>query len=198
MRCLWVALVSVLAVRAVQADITVTVTLSNEGQMLAQATGISTTELASSPTLIRAEVGTVFPDPHDLTRTLHAGDNAKCPSCGDRSVAEYESATSEQINSLGFTPDQYGYFERDRGADGAAIFSAGAQDPGRGQVSPLERLAARPSPLSPARLAPAIALFKERGDVSAETWTSAAQQDHATIARATRMPSSAALTMPPA
>jgi hypothetical protein len=36
----------------------------------------------------------------------------------------------------------------DRGVDRAAIFSIGAQVPGRGQHKPLERLAARPSPLS--------------------------------------------------
>src|SRR5207247_10587588 len=59
--------------------------------------------------LICAEVGTVFPDPHDLTCTLaqSSNDEVKCPSCGSASVADYENATSDQIRALGFTPDQY-------------------------------------------------------------------------------------------
>jgi hypothetical protein len=54
-----------------------------------------------------AEVGTIFPDPRDLSRTLRPSAGAQCPSCGSASVVEFENATSEQIKALGFTPDQY-------------------------------------------------------------------------------------------
>ena len=57
-----------------------------------------------SVVLVCGEVGTVFPDPHDLTAP--SGDPGTCPSCG-RSVAEYDNATSDQLAALRFTPDQY-------------------------------------------------------------------------------------------
>jgi len=55
--------------------------------------------------LVCAEVGTVFPDPHDLTQAL--ADGARCPSCGSVPVLDSVDATSDQIKALGFTSDQY-------------------------------------------------------------------------------------------
>ena len=59
--------------------------------------------------LICAEVGTVFPDAHDLSRTLRvpAKGDVRCPSCGGTSLRDYRKATSDEIRALGFTPNQY-------------------------------------------------------------------------------------------
>jgi hypothetical protein len=57
--------------------------------------------------LVCAELETIFPDPHDLSRTLaQPYDAAQCPTCA-APVRDYEDATSDQIRALGFTPDEY-------------------------------------------------------------------------------------------
>jgi hypothetical protein len=59
--------------------------------------------------LVCAEIGTIFPDPHDLSRTLPQlrQHGVRCPSCGDTSLLDYDDATSDEIKALGFTPEQY-------------------------------------------------------------------------------------------
>jgi hypothetical protein len=59
--------------------------------------------------LICADLGTVFPDPRDLARPSPQpyGGDAACPSCGVAPLREYLSATSDQIQALGFALDEY-------------------------------------------------------------------------------------------
>jgi hypothetical protein len=58
--------------------------------------------------LICGEVGTVFPDPHDLSRRLpDAYDRAVCPSCGGASLPDHRRATSAEVQALGFTADRF-------------------------------------------------------------------------------------------
>jgi len=52
--------------------------------------------------LVCDEVGTVLPDPRDLSTRL---DEPRC--VGDATVSDFVNATSDQIQAVGFTPDQY-------------------------------------------------------------------------------------------
>src|SRR6476620_8121049 len=59
------------------------------------------------------EVGTVFPDPHDLTKPscgswlLADGSRAVCPKCGKVPLAEFEYSTGEELQSAGLSADEY-------------------------------------------------------------------------------------------
>lgn len=58
---------------------------------------------------ICGELGTIFPDPRDLSRRLddRYGDGAACPACGTGAVDEFPDSTSAEIQALGFTPDDH-------------------------------------------------------------------------------------------
>jgi hypothetical protein len=58
----------------------------------------STCLQCSRVVLVCAEVGTVFPDPHDLTTR---GDACAC------GATEFGEASSDAVGTLGFTPDDY-------------------------------------------------------------------------------------------
>ena len=60
--------------------------------------------------LICDEVGTVFPNPKDLEEGIYGAIDASsyvCPSCGKISFAEFINSTSDEIQKLGFTTDEY-------------------------------------------------------------------------------------------
>ena len=59
--------------------------------------------------LICEEVGTVFPDPQDLSQTTPQlyGGGATCPSCGGPPLREFRASTSDEIKALGFTHEDY-------------------------------------------------------------------------------------------
>lgn len=53
--------------------------------------------------VICGEEGSLYPDPHDLSRSMNQTD--PCPGCG--AYAEYGAATSAQIQAAGFTASDY-------------------------------------------------------------------------------------------
>ncbi len=61
--------------------------------------------------LICAEVGTVFPNPKNLTQSIFAAyfeDNESlCPSCCKSTFKDFRNSTSEEIRQLGFSVDDY-------------------------------------------------------------------------------------------
>src|SRR5664279_2274877 len=61
--------------------------------------------------LVCDEVGTVFPDPRDLSRAVQCGlDNpsCRCPGCALVALEAFRNSTSDEIQRLGFHRDEYG------------------------------------------------------------------------------------------
>lgn len=61
--------------------------------------------------LVCDEVGTVFPNPFDLSQAVQCGlddPSCKCPGCAQIAVSAFRNSTWEEIRRLGFNPDQYG------------------------------------------------------------------------------------------
>ena len=60
--------------------------------------------------LICDEVGTVFPDPKELTQAAdRAIDDQSylCPNCGEVAVSDFRHSTSEEIQVSGFLAGEY-------------------------------------------------------------------------------------------
>jgi len=59
--------------------------------------------------LICSEVGTVFPNPKDLTQIVFSAyleSSFSCPGCGIVS-SDFRNSTSDEIQQIGFTADDY-------------------------------------------------------------------------------------------
>jgi len=60
--------------------------------------------------LICDEVGTVFPNPKDLTQAIYGAIEAPsyvCPICRKVAFSEFKDSTSEEIQKLGFVTGEY-------------------------------------------------------------------------------------------
>lgn len=60
--------------------------------------------------LVCDEVGTVFPDPRDLENATYGGlehPGCVCSKCGTIRVANFRDSTAEEIQALGYAPDEY-------------------------------------------------------------------------------------------
>lgn len=60
--------------------------------------------------LVCDEVGTVYPNPHDLETATYGGiedDNCTCPGCRQVKVSEFRDATADEIQAFGFTSEEY-------------------------------------------------------------------------------------------
>jgi hypothetical protein len=70
----------------------------------------STCPNCSQVILICDEVGTVFPNPTDLTQAIYGAIEATsyvCPSCKKVSFAGFRNSTSDEIQNLGFVAGDY-------------------------------------------------------------------------------------------
>lgn len=59
--------------------------------------------------LVCSEVGTVYPNPKDLTKSIfmaYLEPSFLCPHCGIAST-DFQHSTSDEIQQLGFTVDDY-------------------------------------------------------------------------------------------
>jgi hypothetical protein len=60
--------------------------------------------------LVCDEVGTVFPNPRDLTQATYGALDIPsyfCPNCGKISISEFKNSTGQEIQKLGFTVGEY-------------------------------------------------------------------------------------------
>lgn len=60
--------------------------------------------------LVCDEVGTVFPDPSNLEEATYGGlDDPRCvcSACREIKVADFRDSTADEIQSLGYSPDDY-------------------------------------------------------------------------------------------
>src|SRR5215813_9783107 len=59
------------------------------------------------------EIGTVFPNPRDLSRAscgswlLASGSRANCPGCDKAPLTEFWYSTGDEVQSIGFLPSEY-------------------------------------------------------------------------------------------
>jgi hypothetical protein len=60
------------------------------------------------------ELGTVFPEPRDLTVPacgsslgLSGSENDRCPQCKTVPLADFRNSTGEEIQAIGFLPSEY-------------------------------------------------------------------------------------------
>lgn len=60
--------------------------------------------------LICDEVGSVYPNPKDLSQGIYgAFDDSTflCPKCGETPLSDFRDSRSDEIQSLGFTPNDH-------------------------------------------------------------------------------------------
>ncbi len=60
--------------------------------------------------LVCDEIGTVFPNPKDLTQAIYGAIDAPtyvCQNCGKASFSEFRNSASDEILSLGFVVGDY-------------------------------------------------------------------------------------------
>jgi hypothetical protein len=70
----------------------------------------STCPECNNVVLICAEVGTVYPNPKNLTQSIFGASlepSFLCPHCGKSEVSDFRDSNSDEIQQLGFTPDEY-------------------------------------------------------------------------------------------
>ena len=73
--------------------------------------GVNPPVVFGSIVLVCQELGTVFADPHVVSRASIDASRTdpfdNCPICGRVATAEFRPATSEEIRGLGFRPGEY-------------------------------------------------------------------------------------------
>jgi hypothetical protein len=60
--------------------------------------------------LICSELGTVYPNPKDLTQAIYCTSvesSFLCPACGKSESNDFRDSTSDEIQQLGFKPNEY-------------------------------------------------------------------------------------------
>jgi hypothetical protein len=60
--------------------------------------------------LVCDEVGTVFPNPKELTKAIYGifdDPSFLCPSCDKTALPDFKDSTSDEIQQLGFTANDY-------------------------------------------------------------------------------------------
>ena len=60
--------------------------------------------------LICDEVGTIFPNPKDLTHAVYGAFDTPsylCPNCGKTPLANFRDSISDEIQALGFSAKEY-------------------------------------------------------------------------------------------
>ena len=66
--------------------------------------------------LVCTEVGTVFPNPRDLSEPscgswlgMAGSEEDRCPHCRKARLAEFRHSTEDEVRALGFAPNDYVY-----------------------------------------------------------------------------------------